>query len=128
MLAGVAAHTFKHRPVHLVYSETFESETAAVNQHHVPRVRGALTIVSPRFDHCFIPHPAAFVLLTVFIITFPSRSAKILKVSKTYLGLPPAQDGARILIYILVGNADCHDQLELNPDLFISILLTVLRR
>jgi putative endonuclease len=27
-----AAHTFKHRPVQLVYSEAFESETAAVSK------------------------------------------------------------------------------------------------
>jgi predicted GIY-YIG superfamily endonuclease len=27
-----AAHTFKHRPVQLVYSEAFESETAAVSR------------------------------------------------------------------------------------------------
>jgi len=27
-----AAHTFKHRPVHLVYSETFDSEIQAVTQ------------------------------------------------------------------------------------------------
>jgi putative endonuclease len=27
-----AAHTFKHRPVHLVYSEAFRSETAAVTR------------------------------------------------------------------------------------------------
>ena len=27
-----AAHTFKHRPVHLVYSETFDSEILAVTQ------------------------------------------------------------------------------------------------
>ena len=30
--AGGAAYTFKHRPVHLVYSEVFDSETQAVTR------------------------------------------------------------------------------------------------